>query len=270
MAETSAGDENKALGNEHFKGGDFLKAAACYTKAIKSDPANHVLYSNRAQAFLKLNKVARALEDAEKCIELAPDFVKGYHRKALALQALERKEEAAEVTMRACEMDPNSRELVLLGVQLRGKEFAQQVAAIRKARAGSADAHATGAPQPANAVADVPNTSASPAANGASATAGAAAAGGGAGKAVGGAATVTKSLCNLTPEEFATEIIRTTIAELLERRAFEPKVFMQPSPPHFKTRKDKGSKGAAAAGKGAGAEEPALGVMQISQVRAVP
>merc|ERR1719454_1678137 len=81
-------DEHKAQGNEHFKAGEYLKAAASYTKAIKAAPDNHVLYSNRAQAFLKLNKVVKALEDADKCIELAPNFVKGYHRKASALHAM--------------------------------------------------------------------------------------------------------------------------------------------------------------------------------------
>ena len=86
MAQSPA-EEHKAAGNDAFKAGDYLKAAAAYTKAIKADPANHVYYSNRSQAFLKLSKVTKALEDAEKCISLAPDFVKGYHRKASALHA---------------------------------------------------------------------------------------------------------------------------------------------------------------------------------------
>ena len=53
----SAGEAEKVAGNAHFKAGEYLKAAASYTKAIKADPSNHVLYSNRAQAFLKINKV---------------------------------------------------------------------------------------------------------------------------------------------------------------------------------------------------------------------
>ena len=59
----------KDEGNVHFKAQEFLKAAASYTKAIKAEPGNHVFYSNRSQAFLKLSKVQKALEDAEKCIE---------------------------------------------------------------------------------------------------------------------------------------------------------------------------------------------------------
>ena len=81
-----------------FRSGEFLKAAASYTKAIKAEPQNHVFYSNRSQAFLKLSKVGKALEDADKCISLAPSFVKGYHRKASALHAGERTDEAFAIT----------------------------------------------------------------------------------------------------------------------------------------------------------------------------
>merc|ERR1719261_106029 len=88
VEEGSPGAAFKEEGNGHFKGGEFLKAAAAYTKAIKAEPNNHVYYSNRSQAFLKLSKITKAIEDADKCISLAPDFVKGYHRKASALHAM--------------------------------------------------------------------------------------------------------------------------------------------------------------------------------------
>ncbi len=44
--------------------------------------------SNRSAALLKLNKVTKALEDAEKCIELRPDWDKGYFRKGNVLEEL--------------------------------------------------------------------------------------------------------------------------------------------------------------------------------------
>ena len=34
----------KDQGNAEFKAGSYLKAAATYTKAIKDDSSNHVLY----------------------------------------------------------------------------------------------------------------------------------------------------------------------------------------------------------------------------------
>ena len=48
MAEES--ETHKAAGNDFFKSGEYLKAAASYTKAIKLQPDNHVYYSNRSQA----------------------------------------------------------------------------------------------------------------------------------------------------------------------------------------------------------------------------
>ena len=45
------------------------------------------IYSNRSASFLKLSKVSQALADAEKCVELRPDWDKAYFRKATALEA---------------------------------------------------------------------------------------------------------------------------------------------------------------------------------------
>jgi tetratricopeptide (TPR) repeat protein len=62
---------------------------ALYTKAIKLDPTNAVLLSNRSAALLKLKKVTKALEDAEECIRISPDWEKGYFRKAAVLEEME-------------------------------------------------------------------------------------------------------------------------------------------------------------------------------------
>merc|ERR1719473_1889783 len=114
------GEAAKAQGNEFFKSKEYLKAAASYTKAIKAEPENHVYYSNRSQAFLKLSKVGKALEDADKCISLAPSFVKGYHRKASALHAGERTDEAVEVLLTAIDLGLDSNDLVRMGITIKG------------------------------------------------------------------------------------------------------------------------------------------------------
>lgn len=48
------GAEAKERGNEAFKAGDFPKAIAEYSEAIKRDPVNAVYYANRAAAKIKL------------------------------------------------------------------------------------------------------------------------------------------------------------------------------------------------------------------------
>jgi tetratricopeptide (TPR) repeat protein len=80
-------------GNEEFRRGNYLKAAAAYTKAMKEDPGSAALYSNRSAALAKLNKLPKALTDAEEAIRLAPEWDKGYFRKGAALEELGRLEE---------------------------------------------------------------------------------------------------------------------------------------------------------------------------------
>ncbi|CAM0949047.1 unnamed protein product [Alopecurus aequalis] len=83
----------KDQGNEQFKSGSYLKAAALYTQAIKLDPDNAALYSNRAAAFLQLVKLNKALADADTTIKLKPEWEKGYFRKGCVLEAMEQYEE---------------------------------------------------------------------------------------------------------------------------------------------------------------------------------
>lgn len=66
----------KDLGNKEYKSGSYLKAAGLYTKAIKADPNNHVLYSNRCAALLQLSKITKALADAEMAIKINPTWGK--------------------------------------------------------------------------------------------------------------------------------------------------------------------------------------------------
>lgn len=49
-----------------------------------------------------------ALNDADKCIEIQPDWSKGYQRKAMALQAKGELEQAVEFYEKGVEKDPNN------------------------------------------------------------------------------------------------------------------------------------------------------------------
>lgn len=44
----------KEAGNAAFKAGNYREAIEKYTLAIKADPSNGVIYSNRAQALIKV------------------------------------------------------------------------------------------------------------------------------------------------------------------------------------------------------------------------
>ncbi|KAF4529319.1 hypothetical protein B566_EDAN011413, partial [Ephemera danica] len=79
---TETAQELKEKGNACVKSGNFAEAAFHYTHAIKLDPKNYSLYSNRSFAFLKMQQYYYAIEDAKQTIELKPDWAKGYFRKA--------------------------------------------------------------------------------------------------------------------------------------------------------------------------------------------
>lgn len=113
-ASEGGGGEEKSLkekGNEYFKAGNFLKAAALYTQAIKQDPNNSALYSNRAAAFLQLVKLNKALADAETTIALSPQWEKGHFRKGCILEAMERYDDALAAFQTALQFNPLSSEV---------------------------------------------------------------------------------------------------------------------------------------------------------------
>eukprot|EP01031_Cornospumella_fuschlensis_P017867 gene17867-21861_t len=84
----------KDQGNTAFQAGDVELAISLFTQAIDLDPDNHVFYSNRSAAYMKKDSISKALYDAEKCVELAPDWAKGYNRLGVAQQSLGRFEAA--------------------------------------------------------------------------------------------------------------------------------------------------------------------------------
>lgn len=59
-----------------MKSGNFDTAIKCYSDAIELGPDNHVLYSNRSAAYMKVNKYEDALKDAEETVKLKPDWGK--------------------------------------------------------------------------------------------------------------------------------------------------------------------------------------------------
>ncbi|EYU41448.1 hypothetical protein MIMGU_mgv1a010764mg [Erythranthe guttata] len=125
----------KDQGNEFFKAGNYLKAAALYTQAIKQDPSNPTLYSNRAAAFLNLVKLSKALADADTTITLKPDWEKGYFRKGCVLEAMERYEDALDAFQVALKYNAKSSEVAKKIKRLtqlaKDKKRAQEVETMR-------------------------------------------------------------------------------------------------------------------------------------------
>ena len=88
-------DQLRQKGNKAYKGEDYESAILIYSKAIEISESNAVkpeditvLYSNRSQCYLKLNKLLDALLDAEECVKNNPRSHKGFFRRALAMKML--------------------------------------------------------------------------------------------------------------------------------------------------------------------------------------
>ena len=72
----------KTKGNKFYMEGDYNKAYEMYSLAIiYSTEALATFYSNRSNTCIQMKDFYKALTDAEKCIELRPNWSKGYYRK---------------------------------------------------------------------------------------------------------------------------------------------------------------------------------------------
>lgn len=80
------------------------------------DGSNHVYFSNRSASFLSLNNSVKALEDADKCIELKPDWAKGFSRKGAALFHMRKMTEAKAAYADGLKLD-SSNEMLKSGLQ---------------------------------------------------------------------------------------------------------------------------------------------------------
>jgi heat shock protein 1/8 len=101
----------KEAGNTLMKNNDERGAIQQYTKAIDLDPNNHILYSNRSAALIKVGDIQDALIDAEKCVEIKSDWAKGYSRLGQALLMLNRHPEAVAAFAKGLTIEPGNKAL---------------------------------------------------------------------------------------------------------------------------------------------------------------
>eukprot|EP01138_Halocafeteria_seosinensis_P014815 gb/GECG01015123.1/.p1 GENE.gb/GECG01015123.1/~~gb/GECG01015123.1/.p1 ORF type:complete len:579 (+),score=129.83 gb/GECG01015123.1/:1-1737(+) len=108
MSSAEGAQEEKNKGNKALQEQRFDEAIAHYNKAIELDPSQHVFFSNRSAAYLSKGDAQNAFEDANKCVEIQPNWPKGYSRKGAALHALGRYDEAITTYDEGLKQDPNN------------------------------------------------------------------------------------------------------------------------------------------------------------------
>ncbi|KAG8223594.1 hypothetical protein J437_LFUL004115 [Ladona fulva] len=103
-------EQEKETGNNLFKKGDYATAMKHYTEAIKRNPDDPKLYSNRAACYTKLAAFDLGLKDCDKCVELDPKFIKGWIRKGKILQGMQQFGKALAAYQKALEIDTSNAE----------------------------------------------------------------------------------------------------------------------------------------------------------------
>jgi stress-induced-phosphoprotein 1 len=103
-------EEAKERGNEAFKAGDFPRAMAEYSEAIKRAPTNAKYWTNRATAAAKLMDFQGSMSDANHAIKLDPKFGKAYVRLGNAQFAVKEFHKAMETFKKALEIEPENSE----------------------------------------------------------------------------------------------------------------------------------------------------------------
>eukprot|EP00854_Cymbomonas_tetramitiformis_P019132 gene19132-22876_t len=97
-------------GNEAIKQGHHVTAVRNYTSAIRHLPSA-VLFSNRAQAFLKLGELDKAKRDCSTAIAFDSKYTKAYIRRANILKLEGRYDEALQDMRHAKTLEPRNGEI---------------------------------------------------------------------------------------------------------------------------------------------------------------
>lgn len=98
--------------NAACESGDYARAIHLYTEALRHYPNNHVLYSNRSAALLKLGRFTEALHDATCARQINPSWPKAHYREGVALQCLGKHGDALAVFSTGLSIEPKSTQLL--------------------------------------------------------------------------------------------------------------------------------------------------------------
>ncbi|KAI1894320.1 hypothetical protein AGOR_G00114600 [Albula goreensis] len=94
------------------KQGQYAQAVSMFTEAIRYNPNDYRFFGNRSYCHECLQQYPSALSDAERSIQLAPVWPKGYFRKGSALMGMKRYSEAEKAMELVLQLDKDCEEAV--------------------------------------------------------------------------------------------------------------------------------------------------------------
>ncbi|XP_067421703.1 tetratricopeptide repeat protein 12 [Emydura macquarii macquarii] len=101
----------KAKGNDAFSKGEYATAIQRYTEGLEKQKDMQVLYTNRAQAYMKLQEYQKAINDCEWALKCNEKCIKAYFHMGKAHLALMNYNESRKSYQKILEIDPQKESL---------------------------------------------------------------------------------------------------------------------------------------------------------------
>ncbi|KAM0873686.1 hypothetical protein ACQ4PT_037892 [Festuca glaucescens] len=101
----------KSKAHKAFKNGNYLVATKNYDEAMRLDPGNVTLLSNRSLCWLRFGNARKALNDAQLCKMMRPGWPKACYREGTALMLLKDYEKACGAFLEGVKLEPLNAEI---------------------------------------------------------------------------------------------------------------------------------------------------------------
>ncbi|KAM9369955.1 tetratricopeptide repeat protein 12 [Phaethornis superciliosus] len=130
----------KEKGNDSFRKGDYLMAIQKYTEGLEKLKDKQELYTNRAQAYLKIHQYEKAISDCEFALKCNGKCIKAYFLMGKAHLALKHYSESRQCYEKMLQTDPQKESLFedcMSEVNLEEKRVKDEENAMKEVQAGS-------------------------------------------------------------------------------------------------------------------------------------
>ncbi|NXF77713.1 TTC12 protein, partial [Sclerurus mexicanus] len=130
----------KEKGNDAFRRGDFARAIQRYTEGLEKLRDKQELYTNRAQAYLKIQEYEKAIGDCEWALKCNEKCIKAYFLMGKAHLALKHYPESRQCYEKILQIDPQKESLFkdcVNEVNLEEKRVKDEERAMKEVQAGS-------------------------------------------------------------------------------------------------------------------------------------
>ncbi|KAM0914473.1 hypothetical protein ACQ4PT_011477 [Festuca glaucescens] len=101
----------KSKAHQAFKNGNYLVAVRIYDEAMKLNPGDATLLSNRSLCWLRFGYGKEALEDAQACRRMRPGWAKACYREGSALMLLKDYEKACGAFLEGVKLEAGNTEI---------------------------------------------------------------------------------------------------------------------------------------------------------------